>query len=68
MQESKISNKSINVKKTKLMVAGGSNMNAKILLEGDEIEQMEDFKYLGWSTTKTTSDDAFGKSKKSRHC
>ena len=44
---------SINAKKTKLIVAGkSSNGSVKILLEGNEIEQVEDFKFLG--STKTT--------------
>ena len=56
VQESKTSKLSINAKKRKLMVAGrSSNRSVKILLEGDEIEQIEDFKFLG--LTKTTNGD-----------
>ena len=45
------------------MVAGrSSNRSVKILLEGDEIEQVEDFKLLG--SMKTTNADCAKKIKK----
>jgi len=43
---SKVSNMSINIKKTKLMVAGKNDDNVKIMVEGDKIEHVEEFKFL----------------------
>jgi hypothetical protein len=63
VQESKTSNMSINARKTKLMAVGRrSNRSVKILLEGDEIEQVEDFKFLG--STKTSNGDCTKEIKK----
>jgi hypothetical protein len=56
VQESKTSNMLIIAKKTNLMAVGRrSNRSVKILLEGDEIEQVEHFKFLG--STKTSNGD-----------
>ena len=46
-------NLKLNVKKTKLMVAGSLKEEHNITIDGEKVEQVESFKYLG--STKTTT-------------
>jgi len=60
--ESKVSNRSTKIKKTKLMAAGRNNDRVKVVVEGDIIEQVEEFKFLG--SIKTANGDCTNEIKK----
>jgi len=53
--ESKTSNMLFNAKKTKIMVAGRQNIRVNLQIDGEQIEQVEQFKFLG--SMKTASGD-----------
>jgi hypothetical protein len=52
-------NLKLNVKKTKLLVAGKADEKYNIMIDGEDVEQVEKFKYLGSTKTATAkcSDD-----------
>lgn len=45
----------LNVKKTKVLVAGKSDEEYKIVIDGESVEQVESFKYLGSTKTATAT-------------
>jgi hypothetical protein len=45
--ESEVSNMAINGKKTKVMVGSRRNAQVQVMLEGEQIEQVDHFKFLG---------------------
>ena len=45
----------LNVKKTKLMVAGSLTEEHNITIDGDQVEQVESFKYFGSTKTATAA-------------
>jgi len=55
VNESKTSNMLLNAKKTKIMVAGRQNTRVNLRMDGEQIEQVEQFKFLG--SMKTASGD-----------
>ena len=48
-------NLKLNVKKTKLMVAGSLKEEHNITIDGEKVEQVESFKYLGSTKTATAA-------------
>ena len=48
-------NLKLNVKKTKLMVAGGLKEEHNITIDGKKVEQVQSFKYLGSTKTRTAA-------------
>ena len=48
-------NLKLNVKKTKLMVAGSVKEEHNITIDGEKVEQVESFKYLGSTNTTTAA-------------
>jgi len=55
VNESKTSNMLFNAKKTKIIVAGRQNTRVNLQIDGKQIEQVKQFKFLG--SMKTASDD-----------
>jgi len=55
VNESKTSNMLLNVKKTKIMVDGRQNARVNLQIDGEQIEQVEQLKFLG--SVKTASGD-----------
>jgi len=55
VSESTTSNMLFNVKKTKIMVAGRQNTRVNLQIDGEQIEQVEQFRFLG--SMKTASGD-----------
>jgi len=55
VNESKTSNMLLNAKKTKIMVAGRQNTRVNLQIDGEQMEQVEQFKFLG--SMKTASGD-----------
>ena len=48
-------NLKLNVRKTKLMVAGSPKEEYNITIDGEKVEQVENFKYLGSTKTVTAA-------------
>ena len=48
-------NLKLNVKKTKLLVAGRAEEEHHIKIDGESVEQVENFKYLGSTKTATAN-------------
>jgi len=55
VNKSKTSNMLLNAKKTKIMVAGRQNTRVNLQIDGEQIKQVEQFKFLG--SMKTASGD-----------
>ena len=48
----------VNVDKSKVLVVNGVNTQCQILLDGEHLEQVSEFKYLGYMLNKKGTDDA----------
>ena len=47
----------VNVDKSKVMVVSGENMPCRIMLDGELLEQVSEFKYLGYMLDERGTDD-----------
>jgi hypothetical protein len=48
----------VNVDKSKVLVVNGVNAQCQILLDGEQLEQVSEFKYLGYMLNEKGTDDA----------
>jgi len=55
VNDSKTSNMLFNAKKTKIMIAGRKNTRVNLQIDGEQMKQVEQFKFLG--SMKTASGD-----------